>query len=59
MTDRANGDEEETQEQRALQHISAIANGGDITQHASDLSNEFTDRFVARIADWFARRKHG
>jgi hypothetical protein len=59
MTNPADRDEEQTQEQRALQHISAIANGGDITQHASDLSNEFTDRFLARIAGWFGRRKHG
>jgi hypothetical protein len=59
MTNTADGDEEETQEQRALQHIRAIADGGDITQHASDLSNEFTDRFMARIGDWFARRKRG
>jgi hypothetical protein len=59
MTDPADRDEEETQEQRALQHIRAIANGADITEQASDLSNEFTDRFMARIADWFTRRKRG
>jgi len=59
MTEPADSDEEETQEQRALQHIRAIAEGGDITQHASDLSNDFTDRIMARITDWFARRRQG
>jgi hypothetical protein len=58
MTDPADDDEEETQEQRALRHISAMANGADITKHASDLSNDFTDRFTARIVDWFTRRRH-
>jgi hypothetical protein len=59
MTDPADSDEDETQEQRALQHIRAIANGADITEHASDLSNDFTDRVMARVADWFTRRKRG
>jgi hypothetical protein len=58
MTDPADSDEAETQEQRALKHISAIADGADITEHASDLSNEFTDRFMARIVEWLTRRKH-
>jgi len=57
MADPADGDEEETQEQRALRHISAMANGADITEHASDLSNDFTDRITARIVGWFTRRK--
>jgi hypothetical protein len=57
MTYPGNRDEDETQEQRALQHISAIANGADITEQARDLSDDFTDRFVARMRDWFARRR--
>jgi len=56
MTDPADGDEEETQEQRALRHISAIAGGADIAEQASHLSNDFTDRFTARIVGWFTRR---
>ncbi len=57
MTDRPDGDDDETQEQRALRQIRAMAEGADITQSASDLSNDFTDRITARIAAWFSRGK--
>jgi hypothetical protein len=57
MTDRGDGDEDETQEQRALRQIRAMADGADITRSASELSNDFTDRITARIAGWFSRGK--
>jgi len=55
--DSGNGGEELTQEQRALKHISAIAGGANVTEQASELSNEFTDRFLARMGEWFSRRR--
>ncbi|MFS0732299.1 hypothetical protein ABC304_09870 [Microbacterium sp. 1P10UB] len=42
----------ETQEERALRALEAIKNGGDVTAEAFRLSNEFTDRHTARLADW-------
>lgn len=57
MTDPAENPEEETAEQRALRHISAMADGEDIAETASSLSNDFTDRLMARIAGWFRRSR--
>lgn len=39
----------ETQQQRAIRAIEAIFAGGDLTAETLQLSNEFTDRQVARL----------
>ncbi|MCU1417788.1 MAG: hypothetical protein JWP32_1962 [Schumannella sp.] len=39
----------ETQEQRALRAIRSIFSGGDLAAESLQLSNEFTDRQVARL----------
>ena len=42
----------ETQEERALRALQSIQNGGDVTQEALRLSNEYTDRQTARFTEW-------
>lgn len=39
----------ETQEQRAIRAIQSIFSGGDLQAETLQLSNEFTDRQVARL----------
>jgi hypothetical protein len=39
----------ETQQQRAQRAIGAIFSGGDLTEEAMTLANEFTDRQTARL----------
>jgi hypothetical protein len=39
----------ETQQQRAMRAIAAIFSGGDLAAETLQLSNEFTDRQVARL----------
>lgn len=45
----------ETQEERAMRTLQSIWAGGDLTEEAMKLSNEFTDRHTGRISDWFRR----
>ncbi|WP_438352317.1 hypothetical protein [Microbacterium sp. CJ88] len=45
-------DRPETQEERAMRTLRAIWAGGDLTEEAMKLSNEFTDRHTARFTRW-------
>jgi hypothetical protein len=46
----------ETQQQRAMRAIQAIFSGGDLAAETLQLSNEFTDRQVARLRAAVTRR---
>jgi len=46
----------ETQQQRATRAIDAIFSGGDLAAETMQLSNEFTDRQVARLKAVVTRR---
>ncbi|RUR01678.1 hypothetical protein [Labedella endophytica] len=43
------------QEERATRAIESIMRGGDLGAETQSLSNEFTDRQLARIGAWFRR----
>jgi hypothetical protein len=45
----------ETQQQRAIRAIEAIFSGGDLAAETLQLSNEFTDRQLARLKDALRR----
>lgn len=46
----------ESQQQRAIRAIEAIFSGGDLAAETLQLSNEFTDRQVARLKNAVRRR---
>lgn len=46
----------ETQQQRAIRAIESIFAGGDLQAETLRLSNEFTDRQVARLRRWRSAR---
>lgn len=49
----------ETQQQRAIRAIEAIFSGGDLAAETLQLSNEFTDRQVARLKKAIRRHPRG
>jgi hypothetical protein len=57
-SDPASSTPAETQEQRAIRALDAIFSGGDLAAETLQLSNEFTDRQVARLKR-AVRRKPG
>jgi hypothetical protein len=44
-----------SQEERAIQAITAIFSGADLTEESTKLSNEFTDRQTARLERWLRK----
>ena len=51
-----NSDPGDAQERRAIDAITAIFAGGDLTDETLRLSNEFTDRHEARVRAWLIRK---
>jgi hypothetical protein len=49
----------ESQQQRAIRAIEAIFSGGDLAAETLQLSNEFTDRQVARLKKAIRRPSRG
>jgi hypothetical protein len=48
---------DQTQQERAMETINAIAAGADPSSEALRLANEFSDRQSARLAAWLRRSK--
>lgn len=46
----------DSQEQRAVDAITAIFAGGDVADEALRLSNDFTDRTEGRLRAWLTRK---
>jgi hypothetical protein len=43
------------QQERAIEAITAIFSGSDLTEESLQLANEFTDRQTARVSAWLRR----